>query len=166
MNLLIPYFALLYNRCSKGIVMTHFRRSLFLLMIPFLLNGCAAYQNMNRRESCDKSIKDYTRLVRWQEAEKAAFAFVDVRQRPAYDKAVESLRRRNVTIADSRILAQQCLSEKRTAEATVEFDYFILPDNRLKTLTDRQVWVFRESTKEDPEQGDCWKLTSPLPDFK
>lgn len=146
--------------------MTRLRVFLFLLLVPLVLNGCAAYQNMNRRETCDKSIKDYTKLVRWQEAEKAAIAFVDAKQRPSYDKTAESLRRRNVTIADARILAQQCLSEKRTAEATVEFDYFILPDNRLKTLTDRQVWIFRESTKEDPDQGDGWKLASPLPDFK
>lgn len=137
-----------------------------LLLLPVVLNGCAAYQNMNRREACDKSIKDYTKLVRWQEAEKAAIAFVDPKQRSVYDKAAEILRRRHVSIADARILAQQCQIEKRSAEATVEFDYFILPDNRLKTLTDRQVWVFRESTKEDPDQGDGWKLTSPLPEFK
>ncbi len=146
--------------------MTRFRWCLLLLLVPLVLNGCATYQNMNRREACDKSIKDYTRLVRWQEAEKAAIAFVDAKQRPAYDKSAESLRRRHVTIADSRILAQQCLIDKRTAEATVEFDYFILPDNRLKTLTDRQTWIFRENTKEDPDQGDGWKLTSPLPAFK
>lgn len=137
-----------------------------LLLLPVVLNGCAAYQNMNRREACDKSIKDYTKLVRWQEAEKAAIAFVDPKQRSVYDKAAEILRRRHVSIADARILAQQCQIEKRSAEATVEFDYFILPDNRLKTLTDRQVWVFRESTKEYPDQGDGWKLTSPLPEFK
>lgn len=146
--------------------MTRFRWHLLLLMVPLVLNGCAAYQNMNRREACDKSIKDYTKLVRWQEAEKAAIAFVDAKQRPIYDKAAESLRRRQVTIADSRILAHECHTEKRTAEATVEFDYFVLPDNRLKTLTDRQTWAFRENTKEDPDQGDGWKLTSPLPAFK
>lgn len=146
--------------------MIRFSRYLLLLLFPLVLNGCAAYQNMNRRESCDKSIKEYTKLVRWQEAEKAAIIFVDAKLRPAYDKATESLRRRHVTIADSRILAQQCLAGKQTAEATVEFDYFILPDNRLKTLTDRQIWVFRESTEDDPDLADGWKLTSPLPDFK
>jgi hypothetical protein len=46
----------------------------------------------------------------------------------------------------------------------MEFDYFAMPDNRLKTVTDRQKWVYREEPADDQVPG--WKLTSPPPLFK
>jgi hypothetical protein len=137
-----------------------------LLLAPLVLDGCSAYKNMNRQEDCDKIIKDYNKLVRWQEAEKASIAFVDEKQRPDFNKAVEKNRRRGLSIADYRILAKQCMSDKKKAESTVEFDYYILPDNRLKTITDHQIWIYREETDKEPDLGEGWKLTSPLPEFK
>lgn len=140
--------------------------SILLVACSLLFGGCATYRNMDRQENCTKSIKDYNKMIRWQEAEKAAIAFVDAAQRPEFDATAETLRRRNVSIADYRILAHQCSAEHKKAEATVEFDYFILPDNRLKTLTDHQRWVFREKNEADPDLIEGWKLTTPLPSFK
>lgn len=137
-----------------------------LLLVPLILGGCAAYKNMNRQEACDKMINDYSRMLRWQEAEKASIVFVDAKKRPDFDKTAEKLRRRGISIADYRILAKECMSNKKKAEATVEFDYYILPDNRLKTLTDHQTWIFREESPAEPELAEGWKLTSPLPEFK
>jgi len=139
---------------------------LLLVLTPFLLNGCASYQKMNRLDECEQAIKNYNRMIRWQEAEKASILFVDTKQRPAFDKAAELLRRREVTMADYRVLAQQCLPDKMKAEATVEFDYFVLPDYRLKTATDRQSWIFREDHPAESDAGKGWKLISPLPDFR
>jgi len=137
-----------------------------LLIAPLLLGGCAAYKNMNRQENCDKVVKDYSRMIRWNEAEKVGMAFVGPKQRAAFDKTAESIRRRGVSMVDFRILAKECMAEKKKAEATVEFDYFILPDNRLKTITDHQTWIFLEENPQDPDAGEGWKITSPLPEFK
>jgi len=137
-----------------------------LVMMPLLLNGCAAYQKMSRNEDCETVIKNYNRMIRWQEVEKASIAFVDKKLRPDYDKTAESLRRRGVTVADYRVLAKECLGEKKKAESTVEFDYFILPDNRMKTITDHQSWIFREENPAEADLGEGWKLMSPLPAFK
>lgn len=131
-----------------------------------LLNGCAAYTNMTRKDDCDKVIKAYSRMLRWQEPEKAAMAFVDHTQRDSFAKGAESMRRRNLNMADMRILASECKAERKSAEATVEFDYYVLPDNRLKTVTDRQKWIFREEDDKRPELGEGWKLLSPFPEFK
>jgi uncharacterized protein YceK len=139
---------------------------LLFVLTSLLLNGCASYQKMNRQEECEKTIKNYNRMIRWQEAEKASIVFVDTKQRLVFDKGAELLRRRGITIADYRILAQECLPDKMKAEATVEFDYFVLPDYRLKTATDRQSWVFREQNPAEADPGTGWKLISPLPDFK
>ncbi|MBV5349962.1 hypothetical protein JZU71_02035, partial [bacterium] len=101
-----------------------------------------------------------------QEPEKASLAFVDEKQRPDFNKAVEKLRRRGLSMADYRILAKQCMSDKKKAESTVEFDYYVLPDNRLKTVTDHQTWIYREGNDKEPDLGEGWRLTSPLPEFK
>ena len=137
-----------------------------LLIAPLLFGGCAAYKTMNRQENCDKVMKDYSRMIRWNEAEKIGMALVGPKQRAAFDKTAESIRRRGVSMVDYRILAKQCMSEQKKAEATVEFDYFILPDNRLKTITDHQTWIFLEENPQDPTAGEGWKITSSLPEFK
>lgn len=142
------------------------RLLMLLVLATLLLNGCAAYRKMNRNNDCEKAIKNYNRMMRWQEAEKAAIVFVDKKQRPDYDKKAENLRRRGVTMADYRVLAQECLADKKKAEATVEFDYFTLPDNRMRTVTDRQVWIFYEEHPDFPDRDEGWRLTSPMPDFK
>jgi hypothetical protein len=140
--------------------------TLILVLTPLLLNGCATYKRINRNEECEKVIKNYNRMIRWQEAEKASIAFVDKKLRPVYDKTAESIRRRGVTVADYRVLAQECLPDKLKAESTVQFDYFVMPDNRMKTVTDHQNWIFQEENPTDPDRAEGWKLISPLPEFK
>lgn len=144
----------------------HIRLFILLLAAPLLFGGCAAYKNMNRQDNCDKMLKDYSRMIRWNEAEKVGVAFVGPKQRAVFDKTAESIRRRGVSMVDFRILAKECMAEKKKAEATVEFDYFVLPDNRLKTITDHQTWIFLEENPLDPDAGEGWKITSPLPEFK
>lgn len=137
-----------------------------VILCLMVMQGCAAYQRYSRNEDCEKTLKAYRNMVRWMEVEKAAISVVDADQRATYAQAAEALRRRGVTMVDARELAHECRPERGTAEATLEFDYFILPDNRLKTLTDRQKWVYREEDKARPELIEGWKLTTPLPAFK
>ncbi len=142
-------------------------RYLIFLMItlPFF-DGCAAYQRMSRKDDCEKVIKNYSRMIRWQEAEKASILYVDSKQRQLYDQTAERLRSKGIAWGDYRILSMQCLPDKLKAEATVEFDYFILPDNRMKTVTDHQIWRYRDEKTADPDLGEGWKLISPPPDFR
>lgn len=142
------------------------RLFVLFMLSSLLLNGCAAYRSYNRNEECDKAIKGYGRMVRWMEMEKAAISLVDSSQKEAYAQTAENVRRRGISMVDMRILAQECRTERGTAEAVVEFDYFIMPDNRMKTVTDRQKWVYREEDKNNPDQVEGWRLTSPPPLFK
>lgn len=142
------------------------KQVVMVLAVPLFLSGCfGSYARSGRGETCERAIKQYTSMLRWQEAEKAALVFVDDSQRDRYTQSAQALRQRGVSVADYRILAQQCLSEQGEGKATVEFFYYIMPDSRLKTVTDHQKWRFREErvTAGDPGQG--WKLLSPLPDF-
>lgn len=124
------------------------------------LCSCTYMRNANNRESCDKSIKDYNRMLRWQEVESAGIRYLDRSLRDPFMKTSESIRRRGVTITDFRILAAECLPEKNTADVVVEFDYYTLPSNRVKTLTYRQSWVFIET-----EEMNGWQIKSALPEF-
>jgi hypothetical protein len=80
--------------------------------------------------------------------------------RDEFMKSAEVLKKRDVTITDYRILTSECLPEKKSAEVLVEFDYFVLPSNRIKTLTYRQNWIYLDTVT---KKG--WQLKSGLPDF-
>ncbi len=140
------------------------RLFILLMMVPLVAGGCSTYSKYGRGEECERTIKDYSKAVRWLELEQAALSMVAKEQREAYVQAAEQVRRRGVTMVDFRILAQECRPEQGTAEAIMEFDYFAMPDNRLKTASDRQKWVYREQSADDQVPG--WKLTSPPPQFK
>ncbi len=144
-------------------------KKIYSLAIVFLLlnlASCGTIKNYNRNEDCERILKAYNQILRWDEAEKAAIAVVDRPMRDEYSKMAEAFRRRHVSMVDIRTRAQECLPEQKKAEATVEIDYYIMPDNRLKTLTDRQKWIYREKDDDKPELGEGWKLVSPMPDFK
>lgn len=128
-----------------------------LLVSCMLLTACAT--DMGLRDEFDKSVKAYNRMLRWQELENAGMAFVEKDYRDVYLKRAEALKRRGVTLTDFRILTSECLPEKKTGEVIAEFDYFILPSNRIKTATYRQEWVYQDLV-------DSWKLKSNLPAFE
>lgn len=138
-------------------------RPVFLLLMAVAVSGCSS---LNTQENCEKSIKGYNRMIRWGELESASVALVDKERQQEFDMAVEQFRRNKISIVDFRILSKQCQVEKKQASSTVEFDFFLQPDYRIKTVTDRQQWHFREESKEDSQGESGWKLISPLPDFR
>ncbi|HEY3309445.1 MAG TPA: hypothetical protein VGJ93_13405 [Desulfuromonadaceae bacterium] len=113
------------------------------------------------REACEKDTKNYNKMLRWQEVETAGLKYMEPEQREAFMKSAEEMRKRVVTITDYRILTSECQPEKNSAEVLAEFDYYILPSNRIKTLTYRQQWVYHD---EDGKKG--WKLKTGLPLFE
>ena len=136
-------------------MMTWIKRTL-LLVSYMILAGCAT--EMGLRDEFDKSMKAYNRMLRWQEVENAGMIYVEKELRDDFMKKAESLKKRGVTLTDFRILTSECLPEKKSGEVIAEFDYFILPSNRIKTITYRQDWVYQDLIKN-------WKLKSGLPAF-
>jgi hypothetical protein len=112
-------------------------------------------------EECQKSIKDYNNLLRWREIEKAGMLFVDRTLLDDYIQKAEKIKKREVTITDFRILTTECLAEKKSAAAVVEFDYYTLPSNRISTLTYRQNWKYV-----DTEEKKGWLIKTGLPEFE
>ena len=137
-----------------------------ILVALLFLGWCATSSSQtvsSSPEDCDKAIKNYNKLIRWHEPDKAGMAFVEGKQRQAHKLAVESLKKREINLTDFRILVTECGAGKKAVEAVVEFDYYQLTSGKLKTVTDRQTWVYQDSTDETPAG---WWITSPLPEFK
>lgn len=107
-------------------------------------------------EEFDKSVKSYNRMLRWHEIESAGMTYIDPGLMEEFLKQAETLKKRGLSVTDFRILSSSYIPEKKTGNAVAEFDYYILPSNRIKTITYRQDWVYLESIK-------SWKLRSVLP---
>ena len=136
--------------------MTKWIMKVLLLVSCMILTACATESGL--REEFDKSMKGYNRMLRWQEFENAGMTYQEKELRDEYMKKAETIKKRGVTLTDFRILASECLPEKKTGEVIAEFDYFILPSNRIKTTTYRQEWLYQDALK-------SWKLKSALPAF-
>lgn len=129
----------------------------WLLVICLTMTACVS--EMGLRDEFEKSMRAYNRMLRWQEVENAGMTYIDKEQRDDFMLKAESLRKRGVTLTDFRILTFECLPDKKAGDVVAEFDYFILPSNRIKTVTYRQEWVYQDLLK-------SWKLKSGLPPFE
>ena len=129
----------------------------FLCVICLTLSACATHTGLS--EEFDRSVKAYNRMLRWHEIENAVMTYSDPEQREEYLKQAGTLKKRGLSVTDFRILSSQYLPEKKSGDVLAEFDYYILPSNRVKTISYRQEWVYLESLK-------SWKLKSGLPAFE
>ncbi|MDD2309878.1 MAG: hypothetical protein PHH91_09885 [Desulfuromonadaceae bacterium] len=136
---------------------------IFLCIACLTLTACTPLTGLSdtfdRSKAFDRSVKAYNRMLRWHEIENAGMTYVDPAQREEYLKRAAVLKKRGLSVTDFRILSSRYLPEKKTGAAVAEFDYYILPSNKVKTISDRQEWIYREETK-------SWRLKSGLPPFE
>jgi hypothetical protein len=116
-------------------------------------------EKFDRSKEFDRSVKAYNRMLRWHEVENAGMTYADPEQREEYLKRAAALKKRGLSVTDFRILSSKYLPEKKSGDVIAEFDYYILPSSRVKTVSDRQEWVYREEAK-------SWQIKSGLPNFE
>lgn len=139
--------------------MMRFMKTGLVLLCCVLMGGCASQKAV--REEFEKNMKGYNRMLRWHEVENAGMLYLEPEQRELFMASAETLRKKGVTITDYRILTWECLPEKNNATVVAEFDYYIMPSNRIKTLTYKQEWAYREISA-----SKSWMLKSGLPAFE
>ena len=130
-----------------------------LLLCCLVLPACVYQAGI--KEEFNKSVKEYNRLLRWHEVSTAGALYMVPEEYDAFIAAAEKVNTKDLSITDYRILTSECLTEKGTGDAVVEFDYYLLPSNRVKTLIYKQEWTYRESGG-----SKTWKIKSALPLFK
>lgn len=129
----------------------------FLCVMFLLLTSCATEKGL--REGLERSVKDYNRLLRWHEIENAGMTYIDQDLREEFLKRAEILKKRGLSVTDFRILSTRHIPESKSGDALAEFDYYLLPSNKIKTISYRQDWVYLEDIK-------SWKIKSGLPNFE
>jgi hypothetical protein len=132
-----------------------------LLLMCCLMTAACSVPNSTIREECEKSVKAYNKMLRWHEIENAGMIYLEPELRDGFMKAAADIKKREVTITDFRILTSECLPDKGTGEVIAEFDYYILPSNRIKTQSYRQDWVYGGI-----KERMSWKVKSGLPPFE
>lgn len=133
-----------------------------LLSVLSLFIVSCAMNNASLGETFQSDMKTFNRMVRWQDGAQAAMLYSDPAVREVIMKSAEGMRKRGVTITDFRVVTTECLPEQKTARAVLEFDYYTLPSNRIKTATHDQKWHYVEQSG----QGQRWKLATPFPSFE
>jgi hypothetical protein len=131
---------------------------LFLSILCLTLTACAVSQN-SLSEELNRSVKAYNRLLRWHEVENAGVTYLESGLQEEFLKKAGEFKKRGISVTDFRILSTKYLPEKKTGDVITEFDYYILPSNRVKTISYRQEWIYQEKIK-------SWKLKSGLPLFE
>lgn len=134
-----------------------------LCIVCLTLTACATLTGLSGRfdkgKEFERSVKSYNRMLRWHEIESAGMTYIEPEQLEDYLKQAKTLKKRGLSVTDFRILTAVYLPETKSGDAIAEFDYFILPSNKIKTVSYRQKWIYRESLN-------SWKLKSGLPDFE
>ena len=130
-----------------------------LCIVCLTLTACANQRGLGLGEELDRSVKAYNRLLRWHELENAVAIYSDPELRKEIQKQAEAFKKRGISITDYRILSTVYLPETQSGDVVAEFDYYILPSNRVKTVSHRQEWVYRESLR-------SWKVKNGLPPFE
>ena len=133
------------------------RRALSLFLLTLFLAGCRNPYLVAQR--FDDTYPEYNRLVRWQEHQNACLGFAD----PSVKEECLARARtaKGASMADYRVKRVDVDSAKGTATVRVEFDYYVLPSTRLKTLEDVQEWRY-----EQVDGKERWRIVTPLPDFR
>lgn len=132
---------------------------IFLCIVCLMPAACATYAHKGLSEELDRSVKAYNRLLRWHEMENAVMTYSDSELLEESLKQSDILKKRGLSVTDFRILSTKYLPEKKSGDVVAEFDYFILPSNRVKTVSQRQEWVYQENIK-------SWKIKNGLPPFE
>ena len=129
-------------------------RQICVLLLMLALAACRSMTGTG--EDLQRSVREYNRLLRWQEGGEAVARFVqplhqpDYLKRPGGDQAPR--------IVDYRVGAVSWLSPGSVAIVPVELDYYLLPSATVKTVVDSQEWRYTE--------GQGWQITSPPPAFR
>lgn len=132
-----------------------------VVLCCLLMTACAYTHQSGMREDFEKQVKDFNRMLRWQEMEHAGMLYLVPELRESFIKGAESARKKGITITDYRIITTECTPEQNSAVSVAVFEYYTLPSNRIKSVTYYQDWIYRDM---NDKKG--WKLNSRLPLFE
>jgi len=130
---------------------------IFLAMLALLVAvcSCATY---NLRANLDETARAYGITIRWKHFETAEL-FVASSIRDQFEKQVSEVK--DVEVTDYQIVHVDYDEAAKKATVSAEITYSKRTSNRIRTLIDKQVWLYG-----DPKGSKQWYLMTLLPEFK
>ncbi len=120
-----------------------------------LLMLAASHSLAGTGEDLQRSVKEYNRLLRWQEGDTAVVRFVQPLRQPDYLQHGPG--REPAHVVDYRIGPINWQTPGSVAVVPVEVDYYVPPSVTVKTTLDNEEWHYTE--------GQGWQITSAPPEY-
>ena len=122
-----------------------------------LLSGCVEekVEKQKKADALEMTLYRFATAIRWGYFDEA-YGFRKY-EKGEYPKPPKSLS--NLRVTSYEALHPPTMMVEDVAVQLVEIKFIFIDSQRLKTLRDRQVWIF---DKEDSR----WYLDSPMPEFK
>lgn len=133
-----------------------YTRIVFLAATVLLLTGCLIenIQKQKQADALEATLSSYSNAVRWGYFDHA-YNFRKS-EKGKYPTPPERLKEIRVTSYD--VIHPPTMVEEDIAVQQVVIKYYHTESQRLKSLQDRQVWVYDSETQR-------WYLDSPMPEF-
>ncbi len=132
---------------------------LLISAVLLILSSCQSMRDEKVAEEFTNTSRDYLNMVRWHELEKAPLSFIDDSLREDFQKRIDAAR--EVKIFDYRVRNLRCDVQKGEAGLSVDWDYYIPPSVKVKSVEDVQKWRYVG----EKDKG-LWMLKTLLPEFK
>jgi hypothetical protein len=133
-----------------------FYRIAVLISVIALLGACETIKNHTISSTFEKSAKSFNRMVRWNDSENAAKAYLPENVQNDFMQKIKGAK-----ITDYRVTHQECLPEKGKATVRVEYDYYREPSLRMYTVEYVQQWEYVTENN-----SKIWQLKNLPPDMK
>lgn len=117
-----------------------------------LLGGCGTIEKDRRAKSMDAALSTYGEALRWGYHD-TAYGYVDPDKRMPVPKYLE-----NVTVTSYEVVQPPIMKNDKELEQVARIEYVHKDTQRLRSLSDRQLWSYDKKAK-------TWWLQSGVPQF-
>lgn len=130
-----------------------FRFALFLTLTAALaLDGCGTIDKDRKVKAMDAALTTYGEAIRWGYFE-TAYGYVHPAKRGTVPTYLE-----NVRVTGYEVLQPPLMKDEKNSEQVVRIEYVHKDTQRVRSLSDRQLWSYDKGT-------DAWWLQSGVPLF-
>lgn len=125
---------------------------LLTLTAALALGGCGTIEKDRKVKAMDAALTTYGEAIRWGYFE-TAYGYVDPAKRSAMPKYLE-----NVRVTGYEVLQPPLMKGEKDLEQVVRIEYVHKDTQRLRSLSDRQIWSY-------DKKATAWWLQSEVPRF-
>jgi hypothetical protein len=124
----------------------------FALLMTTALGGCGTIEKDRKAQAMEEAMTTYGEAIRWGYFD-TAYGYVPPDKHKGVPKYLE-----NVRVTSYEVLRPPLVKSENTAQQIVRIDYVHKDTQRLRSLSDHQLWSYDKQAK-------AWWLQSRVPQF-